>query len=312
MIEAPKDVILPIEELFDKYAKKLLISEQGMEHFHKSLVEYYKTNDPIFLIRQIKQQERGLVFSNDLGHLIKPTDNSPAWWLHYQLFQDKTEAFHDFNALIESIPCHIFKIKEKENVSKSGWHVAHIFNAKDRKTNINEWDRDELLKRTFRNIHPCNYFYLPKTNWQKNGGDGNVIAYFYDKFKQKYNSVFEEFESIVNPDRQRFEVSKSDTPIDTYKQESLAEAKNKKYSFEPKSVFNEKKAKRLIFKASEIEPLSDDEYFTLNTVAGIIRMTKKDFYKTFENVIRSKSYTTNHCLYSYSTFPKKAFQFLIK
>lgn len=266
MIQAPRNAIIPIDELFDKYIQKLLISEQEMECFHKSIVKHYKTDDPTYLIRQIKQQERGSVFRNDLENKIKPTDNSPSWWLHYNLYHNTMNDFSTFDEFYDNIPCHIFDIKLKEHVSNAGWHVAHIFNAKDYKTNVDDWEQDELLKRTLRNIHPCNYFFLPKTNWQKNGNDNDVIAYFYDKFNQKYSSVFEEFESIVNPDGQRFKITQSEILIDTFKREKEKNTtlkNNQKESLNKGRWPNKKAIKRLAFYASEIEKLQNSWIISL-------------------------------------------------
>lgn len=280
-----------------------------MEEFHKKVLNHFRKEDSVFLIRKVKNQQRGLIYRNDQGNLLKPTDNSPSWWLHYHLFHDKLNEFSDFSEFIGSIPSHMFDIKIKEHVSHAGWHVAHIFNTNDYKTNFSEWDENELLQRTLRNIHPCNYFYIPKSNWREYGSDCRVISYIYDKFKKKYSSIFSEFESIVNPEKKLFEVPTSKISIDTFETKKNIETNNEVTT----SLGDKNKEKlftRLTFKSSEIEPLSDNDLFELHTIEGTFRMTKKDFYTTFKNVRESKSYKING-LYHYPKTPKKAFQYLI-
>ncbi len=72
------------------------------------------------------------------------------------------------------------------------------------------------------------------------------------------------------------------------------------------------KAKRLLFKADIIEPLSDEDIFAIHTPEGTFQMTKADFYRVFENVVKSNSYSKTLGFYHYPTIPHKAMQFLVK
>ena len=47
---------------------------------------------------------------------------------------------------------------------------------------------------------------------------------------------------------------------------------------------------RLCFKAGEIEPLEMDDTFCIIIKVGTFVMTKREFYETFPNVVKSKSY----------------------
>lgn len=207
IIQVPNNTTLSIEELYDKYVSKILIEPSVVEKFRKELIKYCQSNYPVYLIRQLKGKKRGLIYQNGARHQIMPTDNSPAWWLHYKLFNKETSEMTYFSEFLSRVPSHLFQIKVKGHVNHAEWHVAHIFNAKNYKTDDTNWGTTELTNRTLRNIHPCNYFYLPKTNWHKNGSDNGVIGYFYEKFKMKYGSIFSEFESIVNTEGKRFEAS---------------------------------------------------------------------------------------------------------
>lgn len=66
---------------------------------------------------------------------------------------------------------------------------------------------------------------------------------------------------------------------------------------------------RLLFKSEVIEPLEDDDIFIVHTPNGSFRMSKADFYKEFQNVIKIKSYREMGW-YSYVKTPKRAMRFL--
>lgn len=65
---------------------------------------------------------------------------------------------------------------------------------------------------------------------------------------------------------------------------------------------------RLCFKADEIEPLDWDEHFCIVTKEEVFMMTKREFYDTFSNVVKSESYLVRG-IYHYPVTPKRAFQF---
>ena len=174
-----------LSELYEDWASKVLLPVSSVLAFHEELVTYLKSADPLFLTRMIRGQERGAIVRNREGHRLRATDNSPAWWIHSKLFQGLSTHDDGFSAFIESIPCHMFEIRLPESISSAGWHVAHIFDAKDRNTAYEQWNRTELVRRMVRNIHPCNYFYIPKIDWQRYGGDPVVVAFFYEKFAER-------------------------------------------------------------------------------------------------------------------------------
>jgi hypothetical protein len=86
---------------------------------------------------------------------------------------------------------------------------------------------------------------------------------------------------------------------------------------EPKAVYTRS---RLAFVAKEIEPLEDHEAFRVVTPQATFQMTKEEFYKDFQNVVQSPSYTTgteraNHKkggYYHYFRVPEKAHKYVIE
>lgn len=305
IILAPNEIEkISLDELFENYTKNLLINKEIMYEFHKKLMKYLQGDNAIYLLRQLKSLKRGKVIKNNFGYKIKPTDNSPAWWIHYKLFNKE---FSNINNFINSIPCHMFEIKLKETINSAGWHAAHIFNAKDYNTDYSNWGKEELIKRTVRNIHPCNYFFIPKLNWQENGKNEEVISYFYYKYKNIYSDIWNDFEKIVNDKNYEFNYGRGEINLNI----CLPKISDKKGKEDLEMDRNEPTitSTRLMFRSNVIEKLENDEYFRIEVRdKGIFRMTKGEFYNTFNNVVNSKSYSENGN-YNYSVLPKKAMQY---
>lgn len=68
---------------------------------------------------------------------------------------------------------------------------------------------------------------------------------------------------------------------------------------------------RLYFDADLIEPLNWDDVIRIITPEGTFRMTKRQFYDTFSNVVKTMSYRRRKH-YHYPKTPEKALQFLLK
>jgi hypothetical protein len=81
----------------------------------------------------------------------------------------------------------------QKTFSTAGWHVAHILNAKDRNTDWQVWTRADVQRRFFRNIHPCNCFYVPKRGWHQYGGDPSVVGYLAERYAERYADVWPTF-----------------------------------------------------------------------------------------------------------------------
>jgi hypothetical protein len=181
-------------ELFDNWAKCVLPSPSIVELFHRRFCDYVTSDNPLFLVRKIADLERGKDVTTDGGLRFRPTDNSPAWWIHYQLFFEEFTEATSFGTFIETVPFHMFHVKTKKpNINKAGWHVGHIFGVGSGDTNYLTWDRSELIWRFARNVHPCSYFYVPLQAWERYGGHPMVIAFFYDKYKTIYKSIWEDY-----------------------------------------------------------------------------------------------------------------------
>lgn len=317
MIKAPQEFNGTLDELYDRYSSHILLSLEAVKDFHQNFQSYYRNDaDPLYLIRNVSGLKRGETVRTAGGNRLRGTDNSPAWWIHYQLFYGKQLDFLSPSAFFDAVPCHMFRIRLPEHVNKLGWHVAHIYDAKDRNLDYHHWDRDELLRRTVRNIHPCNYFYIPKVDWQKHGGDPKVIAYFYAKFESLYKPVWEEFLRLV--DGRPLNLEKTIFSNQSYHissgEKSRNVTSNLNISDREGVAIRECKVEyhhhRLCFKADLIEPLAMDDYFCIVTDEGAFEMSKKDFYNIFANVVASQSYQVQR-QYHYPTIPQKAASFKV-
>jgi hypothetical protein len=267
--------------------------------------------------------ERGQTLRTEYGVQLRATDNSPAWWIHYQLFTGQFRQFTPFSSFLEAVPCHMFQVRLPENINQAGWHVAHIFDAKDRNVTFKRWDRNELVRRTARNIHPCNYFYIPKTDWQRHGGDPAVIAFFYEKFKTLYGPVWEDFLRLVDGQPPHVNarnsgygysftsIQEKQPPVPMASKNLPIASKTRENS--GKDITNcveSYEFSRLFFKADVIELLDPDDRFCIVTPKGTFAMTKREFYEMFQNVVESKSYQLNK-IYHYPKTPQKALQFKV-
>lgn len=79
------------------------------------------------------------------------------------------------------------------NINARGWHVAHLHDAKDGDTGYADWSRQDLIRRFIRNVHPCNFFYMPKLKPQIYGDGPNEKAFYYEVLSTRYASVWQEF-----------------------------------------------------------------------------------------------------------------------
>lgn len=68
---------------------------------------------------------------------------------------------------------------------------------------------------------------------------------------------------------------------------------------------------RLHFDANLIESLDWHDKFRIVTPHGTFELSKREFYETFSNVVKTSSYRRGKC-YHYKKTPKKAEQFLVR
>lgn len=298
----------PLEKLYDKYAQHVLPDPKIVETFHNKLVAYLAEHDPVFLTRNVGRQNRGVDERIACGKRLRPTDNSPAWWIHHHLFNQNTALLDNFTALIESIPCEMFRVKLPETINSAGWHVAPIYEAKDDNTDYPNWSAEALVWRAVRNLHPCNYFYIPKTDWKKHGGQAAVLSFFQEKYATLYAPIWEDF-------LQRAQATPHERIIDARSYAfalSAREKQSRKLLFNGVECAVSYEYPQLCFNAKWIEPLEMNQRFCVVTPNIYFIMTKREFYDAFPTVVKPGSCYRNTGLYHYRSPPQRARPFMIE
>ncbi len=164
-----------------------------VDRLHHLLARYVQSQSAALLVRHVTGMERGTVYQTLAGALLKATDNAPAWWWHSVLFNRVRVDSDNLSCFIEATPWHFHQTGKWTTINHSGWHAAHIFDVKDGDTDWRSWSRESAVRRFIRNIHPCNVFFVPKTEWQRVGADPELIAAVAAHYRRRHASVWVEF-----------------------------------------------------------------------------------------------------------------------
>jgi hypothetical protein len=156
------------------------------------LREYLSDEDPLYIIRWLKEHKRGTIYRTGHNLRIWPTDNAPVWWTHALLHSEKVLP-EDLGALIKEMPYDFHSVARHQTLNQAGYHAAHILSAKNGNTDWQNWTRAELARRMLVNIHPCNVFLVAKQEWQSNGGRPDIIAWITRAYLRRYGATMERF-----------------------------------------------------------------------------------------------------------------------
>ena len=298
LLPSPLEFDGTLDELTERFILPNLPSAASVGRFHELLASCIDRADAIFLLRAVRGTERRQIYTTRDSTRFKATDNAPAWWIHAALYQDYTIDPSAFPEVMASLPTHFHDVQRTcgPTANAAGWHVAHLFNVKDGRTDFTQWERTEVVARFVRNIHPCNYFLLPKTDWQRWGGDERVLAYFGRLFAERYASVWPTFVRLAAVDAfalgtvtgaiaYSFEQESSSGPSE----HRMAPAGDTLPGLHPAHVA-EYRASRLTFKRDVIEALVEGEVFRIITPVGTFAMTRADVYRVFPKMVQTRSY----------------------
>ena len=324
-----------LEELAARYILPALPAVDLVIDVHRHLLAHVEHADPLFLIRHIRGTERRHDYQTRDGIRIRATDNSPAWWMYASLRAGHRIAPDSIAAVIESIPCHMFDVAPRSAPvpNNAGWHIAHILNVNDRNVDYSNWSRREVVRRFIRNIHPANYFLLPKVDWQRLGNDADIVNYFASIHRERYASIWGEFAELAefdrplpagslggtrvefggDPERTRAAVAKeSKGALRTTRRRTALKTLEVpvRIAVSGQSAEVTYRATRLLFRRDLIEPLPDSARFRVLTPAGDFEMSKADFHAVFPGVVLSRSYREGG-IYHFPSPPKRADQFRV-
>ena len=298
--EAPVSFDGSLDELYRRHMLSALPTVEEVAFHHQRILQFCNQADPLFIIRALTSTTRGDVLVTSSGARFKPSDNSPAWWMHFVAFNGIRDT------QIEEAPTHMFEVSRlcHPNINSAGWHVAHIYNAKDRDTDWRRWSRDDLTWRFVRNVHPCNCFYVPRPNWHHYGGDPRVIGFVASRYRERYGDIWEEFRKLVRGEplhdtdgtlRYLYPLGDSLPPAGHTAGATAAAAA-------AAGVAASYRHGRFCFRADVIENLRDEDVFEMVTPHGKFRMTKREFYRNFPGVVASRSYREQR-IYHYPKLP---------
>ena len=303
-----------LADLYMHHIQPVLPDPEVVRAWHDALADYCRSDHPLFVVRYVKGLERGRIYKMVTGDRLRPSDNAPAWWVHYAVFNGLCVQAADMERVMADVPAHFYDVHRAvpASINTAGWHVAHIWPVKDGNTEWRQWDRDEVVRRFIRNIHPCNCFYVPTNDWQKYGGQSDVIAFFADAYQRRYADVWGDFQRLAQagpiqlgrPGTEiHYQYSANVVRKPSAPQPPTVPAREKRISMsQPVARYY---FSRLCFKADMIEPLEPEDVFEVETPDGTFRMTKAQFYETFDNVVRTRSYRDKG-IYHYPTVPSKA------
>lgn len=287
-----------LEEFFVRVIEPTLLPVEQVLDFHNALARYVNAPSPLFLLRAISATERRSDYQAGEGQTFRATDNAPAWWVYGTLSAGHRIDPECVDAVIRSIPCHMFDVPGASASVPAGfgWHIAHILNVNNRDADFGAWGKKELVRRFMRNVHPANYFLLPKQDWQRLGNDSDIVDFMARVYQDRYASIWPEFAELAGFDRPLSRVSAAGIvvrfgvkhPVDQV--QAAATAATPSVDAERGSVAVSYRASRLWFKRDIIEPLAAGDRFRIETPIGDFEMTKADFHRVFPNVIASRSY----------------------
>lgn len=299
-----------LQELVERVIAPTMLPSDEVFSFHRALVEYVRDPVPLFLVRAVARTERRHDYRTNDGHTLRATDNSPAWWVYGALAAGHRIAPDCMDSVIRSIPCHMFDVPKTSATvpAQTGWHIAHILNAKDRNTDFHRWSRQDLVRRCVRNLHPANYFLLPKSDWQRMGNDSSVVAFVASVFRLRYAEIWDEFAELAGFDRDEWNGLAAEVPVrfPTAPPEPKP-LRDVPHVGRPAVTY---RATRLLFKRDLIEPLGDSDRIRIETPVGVFELTKADFCREFAGVIASRSYHEGG-VYHFPKPPRRAEQFRV-
>src|SRR5690349_21727629 len=137
-----------LDEFYD-HILPILPSPEIAEYYHRILLEYCSAPDPLFLVRYVAGTVRREIYTTAHGNRFKATDNAPAWWMHFTMFHEHLIPPNAFATAVASAPAHFHDALAQipQSINAARWHVAHIFQVKDRNTDFARWGRNELTGR---------------------------------------------------------------------------------------------------------------------------------------------------------------------
>ena len=303
----------PFDDLLQQYIQPNLPGVDAVEEFHRQLVDYVSSPDPLFLVRRVRGMERGSLYGTRDGVRMKASDNAPAWWVFAALTQGFRIAPDAFPQVMETLPTHFFHVARTcaPTANRAGWHIAHLFDVGDRKPAFANWTRTDVVARFVRSVHPCNHILLPHSDWQKWGADLRVIAASVRWYAERYARIWDDFMTLAGVSADS--LGKVAGPVrytyDTARPAAAAPESDAEGSV-PGRVARAYGATRFTLRRDVIESLGPGEVVRIETPSGGFELTKAQVYEAFPRAVQSRSYREDG-IYHWPRVPKSAERFRV-
>jgi hypothetical protein len=294
MQRAPEAFSGSLRDLYREHMEKVLPKPTDVARVHSWMDEYCEEGEVIFPVRAVRGTERRRTYTTTDGTRIARADNSPAWVMHCELMRGGLRSSTEFQELMRNMPVHMFDLKRRtdKTANQCGWYVAHVIRVKNGNTNFSAWDRDEVKRRFYLTLHPCNLFFVPGVRNSELGENPNVIQFVTDRYVERYGDTWTEFLERVMPrictreisDTGDLRIEFGERPVVRPKIRRIVDARSGEQGMVRYS------ASRLTFKRDEIEQLRWDEKFEVTTPMGVYRFTKREFYEQFPRIPQTASY----------------------
>ena len=202
-----------LKEFLDSQLSELLPEQDLIIKNHLNLIEYLKSESPLFIVRKFKNYtNRGNQYFFEKNQFTV-SDNEPAFWVFMETFYNSELNF--FDLIKNQIFPIAFAIKKDErlgniwrtigrkhqNFSANGWKHCHIFQCSPINGQIAH--EDDLKRRCLRLLSPLNHFpfFSPRKYTMPNDYGENekcieyVIWWLYNNYYTEKNK--KHFKSFV-------------------------------------------------------------------------------------------------------------------
>jgi hypothetical protein len=205
-----------LAELYTKHMSSVLLKPDLIQRYHNLLKQYCEHRLGPLLVRHEGIKERATTYrARADGWPIVWTDNAPARAMHLLLFQEEQLDLAAFLDFLKEAPCTILEAWANipKSVSAAGWYIAHINGVKGLAGSAKTCSTSDVIARFIRNVHPCNYFYVPK-NGRWYGEQQDVINFVAERFQSLYNDTWSEFQQLAKDKRSPVRSGLGELPVE--------------------------------------------------------------------------------------------------
>lgn len=201
--------------LIDDVLKPHFLPAARIEAFQQMLVRRLDDAAPAFVLEAPKPDMRSRIGA-EKPYLTKHDDKvlfgdrAPATAVFTYLQSVETVTPEKMAALLIHLPHHVFDLDKftkwatlTNNIASAGWMTAHVFPGSEAGDNWESLSREELRKRTVRNLHPLNMFIFPNLN--KSGtvfaDDPRFHALIAETYAKHYGALYDSFLQLTGDQR---------------------------------------------------------------------------------------------------------------